>query len=207
MTAISAQLKAEYGWKTNSAFTEDQLALLLQCALDLRAYADEILSGGGLAWIRQRLSPVTFHLGGLPHTFVSWVGHQKMSVVFPSRDVWLSPTITSMAAPQLHIIHELAHVMDNHLAKRSLPATFFGGGPADRLVKEMGGTPRGIRFSNGTCGIPQGYQWATDAGGGYGNRASAEYFAESFAWSLYSPENLPTPTIAAWLKANLFSAM
>ncbi len=207
MSLTAAQLQADYGWHTTSAFTDEHLALLLQVAADLRAYIDGLLPSAGLPWIRRWLSPVRFHLGGLPHQVVSLAGRQKMSVVFPARDVWLSPTFIAMLNPRQHLIHELAHVIDNLLAKRSLPATFFGGGPADRLTREMGGTPRGIRFSNGTCGIPPANQWLVAAGGGYGNRATAEYFAESFAWSLYYPLNLPSPVIASWLKTNVFSVM
>lgn len=207
MTTIAAQLESEYGWRTTSAFTDASLTLLLQAAQTLRAFADEILPGGGLAWMRRWLSPVYFHLGGLPQQVVSWVGHQKTSVVFPARDVWLSPTFTGIANPRQHLIHELAHVLDNRQAKRSLPATFFGGGPADRLALEMGGAPKGIRFSNGVCGIPPANQWSPAAGGGYGNHATAEYFAESVAWTLLYPVHLPAPSIISWLEANVFSVL
>lgn len=207
MTPLAAQLEADYGWKTTSAFGEDHLAILLQCALDLTSFAGEMLPGAGSAWMRRWLSPVYFHLGGLPHWVVSKTGGQKMSVVFPTRDVWLAPHFPAMVNPRQHIIHELAHVVDNSLARRRLPATFFGGGPADRLALDMGGTPKGIRFSNGVCGIPPVNQWSQAACGGYGNRATAEYFAESFAWMLYYPLHLPTPTIADWLKVNVFSVV
>ena len=55
--------------------------------------------------------------------------------------------------------------------------------PADRPVREMGGAPGGMRYSNG---------------------ASAEYFAETLAWAVYYPSNLPNPTMMNWLKANVF---
>jgi len=204
--SIAAQLEADYGWRTTSAFTEDHLALLLQAARNLRACADQMLDGGGLAWLHRHLTPVYFHLGGAPQAAVSWLVRKKMSLVFPQRDIWLARQFINMANPAQHIIHELAHVLDNRLAGRSLPATFFGGGPADRLVLEMGGHPTGLRFANGTCGIPPANQWAPVSGGEYGNHSSADYFAEAFAWSLFYPLRLPSPVIVNWLKVNVFLA-
>lgn len=202
--SIAAQLEAEYGWKTTSSFTADHLTLLLQAAGDLHAFADRMSDGAGLIWMRRWLSPVTFHLGGAPHVVASWFSKHPMSLVFPRRDVWLGRQFTGLTNPRQHIIHELAHVLDNVQSGRRLPAVFFGGGPADRLALEMGGRPKGLRFSNGICGIPTENQWSPFAGGGYGNHATAEYFAEAFVWSLYHPPHLPSPAIVNWLKANVF---
>ncbi len=206
MTA-AAELLTQYVWKTSSAFDQTQLSILLLAAQDLLNFSEEALPGGGLAWLRRWLSPVNFHIGGLPQMLVSRNASHNMSVVFPLRDVWLSADFPALPNPRQHIVHELAHVLDNSQAARSVPATFFGGGPADRLVRALGGLPRGLRFSNGSCSIPTVNQWSAAAGGGYGNRASAEYFAEALAWSVYHPPQLPTPAIASWLKVNVFLAV
>ena len=204
---IADELLHQYGWKTTPAFSQTHLSILLLAAQDLLNFSEDHLPGGGQTWLRRWLSPVRFHLGGLPQWLVSRKASQNMSVVFPYRDVWLSADFPALPNPRHHIVHELAHVLDNAQAARSVPATFFGGGPADRLVREMGGLPHGMRFSNGDCGIPPVNRWAASAGGGYGNRASAEYFAEALAWSVYHPPHLPTPTIANWLKFNVFLAV
>jgi hypothetical protein len=127
-----------------------------------------------------------------------------MSVVFPRRDVWLMPDFLSQPHPVQHVLHELAHVLDNLRSVRLLPATFTGGGPAARLVNAVGGFPHGLRFRNGLCGIPTVNQWPAWINSGYGNRASAEYFAETFAWSVLAPQILPAAAAAGWLKVNLF---
>ena len=200
-------LRSEYGWKISGTFNETHLAVLLMAAQDLTAFAEAQAPGSGQSWMRRWLSPVHFHLGGLPQWVTTRLAGHEMSVVFPRHDIWLSADFLTLSNPRHHIVHELAHVLDNHLSTRALPAAIFGGGPADRLVREMGGTPRGLRFSNGACGIPPVNQWTAATGGGYGNHASAEYFAEALAWSVYYPPNLPTPMIVNWLKANVFLAV
>jgi len=202
--SLAAQLDAEYGWKTTPALNETQLAVLLLSAQELRAFADDQVNGAGLIWMRRWLSGTKFHLGGLPHQIATWFSHHKMTVVFPRRDVWLSPEFTTLPNPRSHIVHELAHVLDNMQSGRSLPATVFGGGPADRLVLEMGGQPKGPRYANGVSGIPPVNQWSVHAGGGYGNHATSEYFAEALSWSVYYPPHLPSPSITNWLKVNVF---
>ncbi len=200
-------LQSEYGWKLSGAFHETHLAVLLLAAQDLSAFAEAQAPGSGQIWMRRRLAPVHFHLGGLPQWMVTRVAAHAMSVVFPRQDVWLNKNFLTLPNPRQHIVHELAHVLDNRLGPKALPAAIFGGGPADRLVREMGGAARGVRYSNGACDIPPVNRWAETVGGGYGNHASAEYFAETLAWAVYYPPNLPNAAIMNWLKVNVFLAV
>ena len=197
-------LQSEYGWRLAGALNETHLAVLLLAAQDLSGFAEAQAPGSGQIWMRRWLAPVHFHLGGLPQWLVSRVAAHAMSVVFPRRDVWLNKNFLTLPNPRHHIVHELVHVLDNRLGPKALPTAIFGGGPADRLMREMGGAPGGMRYSNGACGILPVNRWAESAGGGYGNHASAEYFAETLAWAVYYPPNLPNPTMMNWLKANVF---
>jgi hypothetical protein len=94
--------------------------------------------------------------------------------------------------------HELTHVRDNRTSPMIGPfgATWIGGGAADELTKYVGGNPEGLRWTNGTCNIPQKYQWNNDDPSlNYGNHSTADYFAKSFAWTIYDQNVLPQRTI------------
>jgi hypothetical protein len=195
-------LRLNFGWEADPAFSPSELDLLYRTGLDLIAKAERCLPGMGRAWLLQRLSPLRLHLGGLPQRLASLANRQATSIVFPRWDVWLVRDIERRSNPQVHIAHELAHALDNRLARRSLPATIFGGGPADRLIRALGGSPRGLRFANGLCGLPADLRWT--ANDGYGNRSSAEYFTEAFAWSVYDPSRLPTPALQEWMAEEIF---
>lgn len=195
-------LYQEFGWVADAAFSQHQLSLLGQVGRDLLAHVEKRLPGAGRAWLLRCLAPLRVHTGGVPQFLASWYNRQGTSIVFPYRDIWLAADFELRAYPRLHIAHELAHVLDNHLARRRLPATIFGGGPADRLIRHLGGSPLGLRFANGSCGLPADLLWT--ANGGYGNRSSAEYFAEAFAWSVYDPSRLPSPALQEWLDREIF---
>lgn len=195
-------LYQDFGWEAIGAFSQHQLDLLHQTGLDLIACVERRQPGTGKAWLRQKLAPLQVHLGGGLHALASWYNRQPTSIVFPQTTLWLVPSFDQQASPRLHIAHELAHALDNRLAGRRLPATIFGGGPADRLIRDLGGQPRGLRFANGTCGLPADLRWT--ANNGYGNRSSAEYFAEAFAWSVYDPLRLPSPVLQEWMDREIF---
>ncbi len=195
-------LRLEFSWEVNATFSQRQLDLLYQTGLDLRSFVERCLPGMGKAWLLQKLAPLRVHLGGAPHALATWFNRQPTSIVFPRTNLWLVADFEQRANPRLHLVHELAHILDNRLAQRSLPATIFGGGPADRLFRALGGQPRGARFANGVASLAPALRWTVNAG--YGNRSSAEYFAEAFAWSIYDPSQLPSPALLEWMQTELF---
>jgi len=90
------------------------------------------------------------------------------------------------------VAHELAHVWDINSGKEACAATWCGGGHADALAEYLGGEPGGIRWNNGTSGIPVNNSWDTTLSGrGYGNNSTADYFAEAFSWSIYDLAAVP----------------
>ncbi len=195
-------LRLDYDWEAAGVFSQHQLDLLHQTGRDLIAFAEQRLPGMGIAWLRQNLAPLWLHLGGVPQLAATWYNRQATSIVFPRTHIWLAADFDRQTNPRLHLAHELAHALDNRLARRRLPATLFGGGPADRLIRDLGGRPRGLRFANGSYGLPAGLLWT--ANGGYGNRSSAEYFAEAFAFSIYDPSRLPSPALLEWMDREIF---
>jgi len=176
--------------------------VLYQTGLDLLAFADHCTKGLGKQWLRTKLSPLRLHLRGWPHRIASWVNHRPTSIVFPKAKIWLLPDLEQHHLRRPHIAHELAHVLDNRLAERRLPSTIFGGGPADQLLRDLGGKPRGLRFANGVDSLDPELHWTANTG--YGNRSSAEYFAEAFTWSIYDPTQLPSPALLEWVEKELF---
>ncbi len=195
-------LRLDFGWEANQGFSQRQLDLLYLSGLDVLGFVERCLPGMSKAWMLQKLAPLRVHLGGAPHALATLYNRQPTSIVFPRTNLWLVADFEQRANPRLHIAHELAHILDNRLARRSLPATIFGGGPADRLFRALGGQPRGVRFANGAASLPPALRWTVN--NGYGNRSSAEYFAEAFAWSIYAPDSLPSPALLEWMQTELF---
>jgi hypothetical protein len=200
--ASASSIRSDLGWELKGRFLQEQIKNLYQAAVDLAAFADQNTAGQGRNWLRKVLTPLRLHTKGLTGAVISFVNRKPTSIVFPRTDIWLAGLFERKPDPLVHIVHELAHVIDNHLSRRRLPATIFGGGPADRLVRSLGGHPRGLRFSNGVCGLDEQYLWTVN--NGYGNRASAEYFAETLAWCVYDPDRLPAPILLEWVEQNLF---
>ena len=118
-------LQSEYGWRLTGAFNETHLAVLLLAAQDLSAFAEAQAPGSGQIWMRRWLAPVHFYRGGRPQWVVSRVAAHATSVVFPRRDVWLNKNFLILPNPRHHIVHELAHVLDNRLGPKALPAAIF----------------------------------------------------------------------------------
>ena len=199
-----ASIRQDFGWQLKGLFLQEQIDNLHQAALDLATFADRCTGGQGRAWLVRSLAPLQLHLKGFAGAVASFANRKPTSIVFPRSDVWFTQYFQRKPSPLLHIVHELAHVIDNRLSGRRLPATIFGGGPADQLVRYLGGQPRGLRFVNGSCGLDSLYLWTVNDG--YGNRASAEYFAETLAWCVYDPAGLPSPALLGWVEQNLFTS-
>lgn len=192
-----------FDWKTNRKLTGRQLEPIDRAVRDLRAFIEDILPGEGSSWIRRNLSFLSISVGGLPNRLISRLKKANTTIVFPQRSIWFADSYTHMKNPEHHIVHELAHALDNSLSNRLLPATLFGGGPADALVSALGGDPRGLRVNNPQS-VPPAFRWSMEVNEGYGNSSTAEYFAETLCWSVYDTTKLPSPAVINALKKILF---
>ena len=187
---LSSSLQYLYGWNIMGDWSVEELITLIDAAMDIISYVNEITSGGGASWFREVTGDININrVGGVSN----YVLGNTVNMTFS----WLKdPDNKEIFA------HELAHVWDNRTATMhgSIGATWYGGGAADELTKYVGGEPRNLRFINGTSGIPIEYQWDTKkSGGGYGNHSTADYFAESFGWMIYDSSAVPQGNIS-WLR-------
>jgi RHS repeat-associated protein len=178
-----------YKWNLKGNWNLQELEGIYQAGYKIQTYVDTFTHGKGLEWMNAYLGGGTFEHGGLPggYSFVTGTTIHVDNASWNNGKDWTT------------IVHEMGHVWDNNSAnlwdppifshpghQQSCWAVVCGGGDADELTYELGGSAKGIRFINGTSGIPEKYQWA-----GYGDRGTAEYFAEAFRYMIYDPKYLP----------------
>jgi hypothetical protein len=192
-----------FAWSIDKRFSPNQVQLIASAAEDLQNYLEGIIPGRAAEWIRLHTRGTRIHRGGLFTKIAARINKLPTSLVFPYRDIWLWEDFDRFHLPKRHFLHELGHVVENNLPKKVLlPPTVFGGGASDRLTWFLGGVPSGLRFVNGTSGIPGQFHW--HGVGKYGNHATADYFAEAFSWLPYDPAALPDPLIVKWFQYDVF---
>jgi hypothetical protein len=202
-----SRIRKKFDWNLAGKFSKPQQKVIWDAGCLLRAYLDRNTGRHGKAWLKKNLGRVNFHLGGLPQKIVTAANHKKpTSVTFLANGIWLEPTFEQGGNPIQHVIHEVAHVVDNRCGRHhfALLSIWFGHGPADALVRFLGGRPRGLRWRNGTCRIRQSLRWPSNdfiTQYGYGNHSSADYFAEAFAWSVVDPSKIFQPLVGKWMNA------
>jgi hypothetical protein len=192
-----------FEWWIDQRFTPHQVELIEAVSNDLESYLEGIMQGRAADWIRQHTAGMRIHQGGLFTQIAARITGLPTSLVLPYHDIWLWKDFDHFHLPERHVMHELGHVVENNLPKKFLSSpTIFGGGASDRLTCFLGGKPAGLRFMNGTSGIPERYQW--HGLGKYGNHATADYFAEAFSWLPYDRRALPHPLVELWFKSEVF---
>jgi hypothetical protein len=194
----------KYGWRIDIRFSLSQVSLIQSAGNDLEAYLDPLTGGFGWDWIMRHTRGARVHRGGLFTKLAARANKLPTSLVLPYCDIWLWEDFDRFRLPKRHFLHELGHVVENRLPKSFLPPpTIFGGGASDRLTRYLGGKPAGLRFINGTSGIPEHFHWR--GAGIYGNHATADYFAEAFSWLPYDKNALPHALISEWFNREIFS--
>jgi hypothetical protein len=128
-------MKLLYGWRAYGKFTIFELDSIVNAGEKIADYITTLTGSWGQGWVRSHLGNAYFHRGGLPTISANALG--ATAFVLPISDV----IIGNHGFTSSDIIHELGHVLDNNEAGGL--ATFFGGGPADEMVKAMGGNPSG----------------------------------------------------------------
>jgi RHS repeat-associated protein len=179
-------------WHLHGKWTLQQLKILYETGYDIQTYIDKLTDGKGLAWMNKYMGNVHFvHFNKFDSIFPSLYGFVPSPTGYPA--VYLSQTDVTKA----NIAHELGHVLDNSTGNGVCASTYCGGGAADELAKFVGGDPSGLRWANGTSGIPPEMQWPK---GAYGNTSTADYFADVFSFMLYVPNKIPDPSILLWMQ-------
>lgn len=178
-------------------FTHDELAALYNTGNRILSFANNVTNGKGQNWMSKYLSDVNFTHGNFRGNNYEFNG----TVHFVNHD-WVNDYRGSDYIPT----HELAHFFDDKTGTFFPSASIFGGGIADQFAESFGGNPIfGLRINNGTSGMPQWNAARSDPLGAYGNNATAEYFAEVFANTIYHPHHVPDEEESQWLKDMMVS--
>jgi hypothetical protein len=178
-----------YGWQVEGAWTTKNLNNLLDSASNFASYINKIMGGNGTTWIRNHVGNAVLHLGTIPD-FIMGIANAN-GMVPTKRDVLLPNDFGDYT-----LIHEMGHVVDNNVKGGFLPATYFGGGPADAMVSAMGGNPGECipRFKCGWPIHPENNQWYVNniSGssswtlGSYGNHSVSDDFADTYTYTIMS---------------------
>jgi RHS repeat-associated protein len=175
-------ISIQFDWKVASDFSMKELKTIYQAGVTIETYVDHLTGGKGSEWMDKYLGGTTFVHGtvsffGNPYTTGNTVHmYENMSAYW--------------------ITHELGHIYDNNAARLDygsrVEAIWDGGGPADKMYEELVGTsPTGWRWGNGLgFSFPDNLKFPMEDNKGYGNNSTADYFAETFAGSIY---HLPVP--------------
>jgi RHS repeat-associated protein len=196
------QMHDKYGWEEKGKWTYQEYRTLYNAGTKIENYINGI-GGSGQEWIRENLGNTTFYRTQSAQVTNSMLGiFDRVPGPKPGSTPWNNGINLSAGFGDYVVIHELGHRWDNSSKSGVCPATWCGGGIADKLVTDIGGDPRGIRWHNGNNEIPSEYQWSNLVMDGYGNSSSAEYFAESFVWLVINPTQLP-PTVENWMNQEI----
>jgi len=194
-------LSETYNWKLKgNNWSTKQVVRILNDAIDIKNAADRITHGNGKSWMKENIPSVTFYLDDVPQNVVSFFNDgQETSFVFPNSIVHLAEGFENLDPNLHHVPHEVFHTIDNRSQKGVIPATIIGGGYGDRLATFVGGDPKGLRFMNGTSGIPEEMAWRDNVNNGYGNTSTADYLAEAYVWTFFNPSNNPNQSVTNWI--------
>lgn len=200
MEDLKRRLRQEYGWQLRGQWNRRQLDVLLESAAAIEQFVADLQRQPSGGWVRRYLNPIFRKSRVIGRVIPALRGK---SFVFPWRDVWMEEGFERSSGAQQHVVHELGHVLDNRLGGW-LPATFAGRGPADEMVRYVGGAPEkaALRFRPMTGYVAMISPFEHWQAGAYGNMAVAEDFAETFTNCIFSPEQVP-PRRRQWMRSFL----
>jgi RHS repeat-associated protein len=176
-----------FNWNVVGEWTKNDLLTILDAGKDIRSMIDAQAGKSiGAKWIRSYLGGTVFHHGNLINRLLG-----NHHTVIWRKDVNLLDNFSDM-----DVVHELGHIFDNFTGDLiGFPATWEGGGSADGLIRYLGGIPLLPRWLPlGIFNLPNEYRWKQKVDSGYGNIASAEYFAQTFKYFVYDPTQIPGGT-------------
>jgi hypothetical protein len=192
---IIRQLQRDYKWSVQGDWTLEQLQLFNYTGSVIENRIDTITGGYGKEWMSDNLSWANFKHPGPVLGFVLGDNDYVTGWSVNLHDNFGNGlTINYWVG---HLSHELAHVWENHAA---LGSVYMGGGVGDQLTRYVGGEPRGLRFINGTSGIPPDHQWTSRLDAfpdypSYGNHSTADYVANGFQYLIMDPAKISTDNV------------
>jgi hypothetical protein len=167
------------GLGSHGTWTADELQILLGAARTIEIWFARM--GGGEAQGRMRAA-----LGGT--RFIRHAG-----VILPDKPHVRGSTVHLIEGDfdvDL-VVHEVGHVLDNNLGYGVYPGSaLWGGGPADDMSRQLGGTPTRCGLNRSRC---RGYDKQPTNGKfptPYAKNGPSEDFAESLKYSVLNPGSL-----------------
>jgi hypothetical protein len=131
-------IEQKYDWNVDGDYTDENLMTILEAGALIESYVTDLTGSQDQAWIKTYLGNAEFHINGALTN--SAREHKIKGFVFPNTDIYLPAKFTARV-----VIHELGHVLDNNQGE-TISSVWFGGGPADQMIKDCGGHPEEIPF-------------------------------------------------------------
>jgi len=202
----SNAIKDVYDWNLEGNWTLKELKTIYQTGRDIEAYADIQTGGNGLAWMNEYLGNLTiWHWNKSHHMTLPWIGGGGKHLMYIS---------TQLTLDSGWFAHELGHVWDFNTSG-NIPLVDGVGDQLNHFIGGNGNTvfnarwinDSGMWFDNGKPSkfIPQNsndyifknhFDGTNFFHGEYGNNATADYLADSFAGNIYDSNNVPVPAQA-----------
>jgi hypothetical protein len=203
----AAEIQSDYGIKLTGSYTHNEAQVVSESLNHMEFGLDAITGGYGKDWMEKHLDGAEIHVGDtllgdlLPEHNITIGSTVYLVSGFENYD-WESPD----QRQDTDIIHELGHVVDDRSSPHGM-GDLTGGGAGDALLSFVGGRAKSVlRFLPNTLSIPPENAFSHGNSWDYGNSAPAEYFAQTFAGTIYSPYNQHLPIAAsAWMSAYLYS--
>lgn len=182
-----------YDWHLDGEWTKEELQPIFKAAWSLQNSIEDTTGESGQTWMKENIGTITFHHQTVFNTLL------KSHFVLPGGNIYLYHKHSNTTFTPEDILHEIAHVLDNHQSASEM-STFTGGGPSEQMVRDVNGNPDAC-WVKMFC--PLGYQkWVAGPesweDGEYGNWSVADDFAETFSWSVFEPEKVPS-TRLTWM--------
>jgi RHS repeat-associated protein len=203
-------IENRYEWDLgDEEWSDEDLRLIYETGNDIERYVDNLTGGKGLEWMNKNMTGANISIGWFSRGS-SFAGNIKLPYDFGNDPLF----------SKYYLAHELAHLWDARSGGENTPlfelATgsnhWFEHGPSDSLNALINGTvaaSSGCRWCDGSGKnyIPSDYQFKTDPmtmnGEPYANNSTADYFAETFALSVYANEyssySFPVDTIPLYM--------
>jgi RHS repeat-associated protein len=198
------RLTYEYGFILKGNLSARDLQAYSVAARKIRSYADRVTGGHGRQWMDKYMAGTMITPRGSGNPLIVKALARSRSIALPGSVIGQDTVFMKSGEAIEWFAHELAHIWDS---RTGWDMFGFKGGLGDYLNQYIGGdvTLRGeCRFCNyngkpPSTSIPEEYRFGSQVNGGYGNGATADYFAEAFTWAVFDPSNLPREDVKLWI--------
>jgi hypothetical protein len=211
LSTMKEMLLQKFGWNLGKSITLNQSYIIHAAGLQIQSFVNIITHGNGQSWMTKNLGGINFSSN---NPFASMGIDSKHIALYKDFDkTYWGPNRT----PNSMVIHEIGHVIDNKIGSEyklqigmqgvalAIPSVIGGNGPADWMMKFLDGQGSFPRYQGGVSFSNLANEWK---GPGedllYGNNSSADYFANTFEFSVLSPSLVPS-SARLWMNSFIFN--